>query len=320
MKRVFLLAAGMALLFAAGTVWATPATPDTDDGTFEIGIVVKSFTNPYWSMLKKAAEEKAAELGVKVTVLGTMVEGDYAAQVAHMEDLVTKGVDLIGLVPAEASALIPAVEAARAAGIETINLGSPIGSDVCLSFIGSDHIVGGNMAAQYVAEQLGGQGKVAILRGKLGNPVELLRYTGFTEKIAEFPGIEVVAEGAADWEADLGYNVMEDFLTAHPEIQAVFAESDRMILGAATAASAAGRDDIILIGYDGIAEAMRAVQSGTISADVAQRPDLMGSYMIEYGLKYLQTGQIDSVINTPMTVVTPENVDPIVADLEALGF
>ena len=289
------------------------------DEEFTIGIVLKSFSNPFWVMARDAAVAEAERLGVNVVVLGTTEEGDYNEQVAHIEDLVTQQVDLIVLVPAEASALVPAVEAAIAEGIPVINLDLPIETNQVSAFIGSDNVEGGRMAGEYIAEQLGGEGQVAVIRGRLGNPVELQRYTGFTEAIAAYPGIELVAEGVGNWEADLGYTVMEDFLTAHPDIQAVFGESDRMILGASQAASAAGYEDLVLVGLDGILEALQAVKDGSISADVAQRPDLMGQYAVSRGLEFLQTGEIDPVITTPMTLALPDNVDPLITAWESLG-
>jgi len=295
-------------------------TEELKEEKYTIGIVLKSFSNPFWMMAKTAAEAAAEEEGVDVIILGTTEEGDYNEQVAHIEDLVTRGADLIVVVPAEASALVPAVEAAVDAGVPVINLDSPIETDKVISFIGSDNVEGGRMAGTFIADQLGGAGKVAVLRGRLGNPVELQRYDGFIEAIGEYPDIELVAEGVANWEADEGYTVMEDFLTAHPEIQAVFAESDRMILGASQAAQAAGRDDIILVGLDGIVEALRAVKDGDIAADVAQRPDLMGEFAVKYGVEYLKTGDIDVVIITPMTLALPDNVDPLIQAWEDLGF
>jgi ribose transport system substrate-binding protein len=305
---------------------AQEAAPETGqettqtEGDYTIGVVLKSFSNPFWLMAKTAAEAKAEELGVEAIVLGTTEEGDYNEQVAHIEDLVTRGADLIVVVPAEASALVPAVEAAVDAGVPVINLDSPIETDKVISFIGSDNVEGGNMAGQFIADQLGGEGSVAVLRGRLGNPVELQRYEGFTGALADHAGIELVAEGVANWEADEGYTVMEDFLTANPEIQAVFAESDRMALGAASAAEAAGREDIVIVGLDGIVEALRGVRDGDLAADVAQRPDLMGEYAISHGLEYLQTGEIDEVITTPMTLALKDNVAPLIESWEALGF
>jgi ribose transport system substrate-binding protein len=298
-----------------------PAEPETaDNSEYTIGIVLKSFSNPFWMMAKTAAEAKAAELGVNVVVLGTTEEGDYNQQVAHIEDLTTRGVNLIVVVPAEASALVPAVEAAIDAGIPVINLDSPIETDKVISYIGSDNVEGGRMAGKFIAEQLGGKGKVGVIRGRLGNPVETQRYDGFIEAIKEYPEIELVAEGVANWEADQGFTVMEDFLTAHPDIQAIFAEADRMALGASQAAAAAGKEDIIIVGLDGIVEALRAVKDGDLAADVAQRPDLMGEYAVQYGLEYLKTGKIDKVLITPMTLAILDNVLPLIEAWEKLGF
>ncbi|HSL43384.1 MAG TPA: sugar ABC transporter substrate-binding protein [Anaerolineales bacterium] len=294
--------------------------PQSTEGDYTIGLVLKSFSNPFWMMTKTAAEEKAEELGVEVIVLGTTEEGDYNQQVAHIEDLTTRGVDLIVVVPAEASALVPAVEAAVEAGIPVINLDSPIETDKVISYIGSDNVEGGRMAGNFIAEQLDGKGKVGVIRGRLGNPVELQRYEGFMEIMEKYPDIEVVAEGVANWEADQGYTVMEDFLTANPDIQAVFAEADRMALGASQAAAAAGEEDIIIVGLDGIVEALRAVQDGDLAADVAQRPDLMGEFAVQYGLEYLQTGKIEPVLTTPMTLGVPDNVLPLIQAWEELGF
>ena len=286
---------------------------------YTIGIVLKSFANPFWLMAKSAAEKAAAEKGVNVVILGITEEGDYAGQVTHIEDLVTRNVDLIVVVPAESKALVPAVESAIAAGIPVINLDSPIDTDKVIAFIGSDNVEGGRMAGEFIAEQLGKTGKVGVIRGRLGNPVETQRYDGFMEAIAQYPEMEVVAEGVGNWEAEEGAKVMEDFITAHPELQAVFAEADRMALGASSAATAANRSDIIIVGLDGIREALQGVKDGMLAADVAQRPDLMGQYAVEKGLEYLQTGEIEPVIITPMTLAVPDNVDPLIEAWNAVS-
>ena len=320
MNRILTVLLLGAFIMAACQPQTAPTAPAAaqPEKKYTIGIVLKSFSNPFWMMAKTAAEAEAKAEGVDVTILGITEEGDYNGQVAHIEDLVTKKVDMIVVVPADAKALVPAVEAAVAAGIPVINMDSPIGSDKVISFIGSDNVVGGGMAAKYIAEKLGGKGNVGIIRGMLSNPVETQRYTGFTDELKKYPDMKVVAEGVGDWEADKGSNVMEDFLTAHPEINAVFAESDRMILGASSAAAAANRKDIVLVGLDGIVEALQAVKDGTISADVAQRPDLMGQYAVKYGLEYLKTGKIEKTVTTPMTLALPDNVDPLIAAWKAV--
>lgn len=304
----------------AATALAWSATLAVADDERTIGLVLKSFSNPFWLMAKEAAEAAGKEHGVNVIVLGTSAEGDYNDQVRNIEDLVTRGVDLIVVVPAEAAALVPAVEAAVDSGVPVINLDSPINTDKVVSFIGSDNVEGGRMAGRFIADKLGGLGDVAVIRGRLGNPVELQRYTGFMEVVDATEGLNKVAEGVANWEADQGFTVMEDLLVANPGIKAVFAEADRMALGAAQALAANGREDILVVGLDGIVEALRGVKEGALAADVAQRPDLMGEYAVTYGKKYLESGEIENPIITPMTLAVPDNVDPLIEAWEDLGF
>lgn len=313
MKRIPVLVAAVVLTLAlvVGVV---------DAKQYTIGIILKSFSNPFWMMCRSAALAEGQRLGVKVFVVGTTMETDFAAQVAQIEDFVTKKVDLICVVPSDASALVPAVENAVAKGVPVIALDSAIRTDKVVSFIASDNVEGGRMAAEFIAQKLGGKGSVAVIRGRQGDAVELERYTGFTETLKKYPNMKIVAEGAANWEADQGFNVMEDFLIAHPEIQAVFAESDRMILGAAGACASAKRKDIILVGLDGIVDALRAVKDGVISADVAQRPDKIGEYAVKYGLEYLQGKTIPKRIVTPMVLATPDNVDPLIKIWEDQGY
>ena len=111
MKRLVVVFLVMCVVSALGFVGWSQAEDYT------IGIVLKSFSNPFWLMAKTAAEAEAEKLGVNVIILGTTTEGDYNEQVAHIEDLVTRGVDLMVVVPSEASALVPAVEAAIAKGV-----------------------------------------------------------------------------------------------------------------------------------------------------------------------------------------------------------
>lgn len=311
-KSLVALALVLALAVSVGVAAAPKA--------YTIGIVVKSFSNPFWMMVKTAAENEAKRLAVKVLVVGTTGESDFNTQVAQIEDFVTRKVDLIAVAPSDPSAIVPAVEAAIDAGIPIIGFDSPIRSSRVVTYVASDNVEGGRMAGRYIAERLNYKGNVAVIRGRLGEYQETERYQGFTEVINKYSQMKIVAEGSASWETDQAAKVMEDFLIAHPEIKGVFALSDRMILGAYTSCAAANRNDIVLVGLDGIYEALSAVKQGHISADVAQRPDLMGAYVVKYAVKYLDGETIDKRIVVPMVLATPDNVDPLIANWKALGF
>lgn len=291
-----------------------------EEGPIRVAVILKSLTNSFWAMAKAAAEAKGEELGVEVQVFSTTEETDFNTQVSQIEDAVTNKFDVICVVAADGNALIQAVEESVSKGVPVIALDTEIPSDMISSFVASDNVAGGASAAKYIAEQLDGNGNVAVIRGGQGHTVELERYNGFTEELKNYPDIKLIAEAYADWEADKASNVMEDFLNAHPEIDAVFCESDMMVIGASQTAKAAQRDDIIFVGLDGTVDALRLVENGQISADVAQRPDLIGAYGVEAAVKLAKGEAIDARIVTPMDVATVENCGDLIKLWEAQGF
>jgi len=297
----------------------SPSTGNKDD-EIKIAVILKSLTNPFWMMAKQAAEETGKRLGVTVEVFSTTNETDFNAQASQVEDAVTRGFDVICIVPSDGNALVPAVEEAIKKGVPVIVLDTALNSDLPVGFVASDNVAGGAMAAEYIAEQLGGKGKVAVIRGGKGHTVELERYQGFYEKLSTYPDMEIVIEAHADWEADKASNVMEDFLNAHPEIQAVFCESDMMVIGASQMARGAGRDDIIFVGLDGIVDALRLVRDGKISADVAQSPDKIGEFGVEAAVKVARGEEIEYRIITPMVLATKDTVNPLIENWEKLGY
>ncbi len=298
-----------------------PAAEAGEDQEIKVAVILKSLTNSFWMMAKSAAEEKGEELGIEVEVFSITEETDYQAQVNTIEDCVNKGFDAIAIVPADSNAVVPAVKSAVESGIPVLAIDTELGEEnLAVSYIGSDNVEGGKMAAQYVIEQVGTEGQIAVIRGSEAQTVEIQRYTGFADEIAASSELEIVAEAYADWAADKAANVMEDFLATNPEIKAVFCESDMMVIGASQIARAAGRDDIVFVGLDGTVDALRYVEDGTINADVAQRPDLMGSYAVEAMYKLAKGESIDPVIVTPMDLATSETVGELIKLWEAVGF
>ncbi|MDR1650196.1 MAG: sugar ABC transporter substrate-binding protein [Synergistaceae bacterium] len=320
MKSRTLRILGLALAFTLIAAACGSAAVKTDGSDIRIAVILKSLTNPFWMMAKQSAEETGRRLGVNVTVFSTTNETDFNAQASQVEDAVTGGYDVICIVPSDGNALVPACEEAVRRGVPVIVLDSALNSDAGASFVASDNIAGGAMAAEYIAKRLEGKGNAAVIRGGNGHPVELERYKGFTEELAKYPDIKIVAEAHAEWEADKASNVMEDFLNSHPEIQAVFCESDMMVIGASQMAKLSRRSDIIFVGLDGIVDALRLVRSGQIAADVAQSPDKIGEYGVKAAVKLAKGETIDKRIVTPMVLATTDTVDPLIQNWEALGF
>ena len=177
------------------------------------------------------------------------------------------------------------------------------------SFIGSDNYEGGKLAGEYIARRLGGKGKVAVLEGIPGHETGDSRLRGFRDALKATPEIEIVASQTANWERDQGFNVFQNILQSHPDVQAVFACSDLMALGAVEAIAAAKKTgQIMVVGFDASAEAREAVRRGTMDATVAQSPSAMGALAVENAYRLIKGEQIKDEIVVPIQLITKENV------------
>jgi ribose transport system substrate-binding protein len=200
------------------------------------------------------------------------------------------------------------VESANEAGIPVITVDRASNGGKVVCHIASDNVEGGRMAARYIAKVLNGKGKVVELVGIPGTSAARDRGKGFEEELAKYPGLQLVAKQTANFNRAEGLTVMENILEAHPDIDAVFAQNDEMALGAIEAIKAAGKlDDIIVVGFDAIPDAIEAIKKGEMEATIAQQPYLMGQLAVTKAFEYLTTGTVFFPVE--LKLVTTENVE-----------
>jgi ribose transport system substrate-binding protein len=177
------------------------------------------------------------------------------------------------------------------------------------TFVGSDNVDGGRLAGRHLLEVSGGRARVAVLEGIPGHESGDERLRGFREAIAGAPGIVVVASQTANWERDQGFNVFQNMLQAHPDIDAVFACNDVMALGAVEAIAAAGRAGRIrVIGFDATEDGRKAIGSGAMDASIAQFPSEMGRLAVESAATLIQGGTVPSEQPTKVELITRANL------------
>lgn len=267
---------------------------------FTVGFVISTQTNPFFVSLKNGAEAKAKELGIELIVLDS--QDDSAKAAANMEDLITRGVDLILVNPTDSDAIVNSVMLANDEGIPVITVDRAANGGDVLSYIASDNIAGGKMAAEFIIEQLGGSGNVVELEGIAGTNAARERGEGFNEGI-EGTELKVVAKQTAEFDRVKGLEVMENILQSQPEIDAVFAHNDEMALGALEAIKASGRD-IIVVGFDATDDAVASVEAGELAATVAQQPELIGEMGIDAAVRYLKGETIEDNVPVELKLVT----------------
>ncbi|MFN2340502.1 MAG: ribose ABC transporter substrate-binding protein RbsB [Halanaerobium sp.] len=268
-----------------------------------IGLSVSTLNNPFFVDLKDGAEAMAEEMDVEILTVDA--QDDAASQLSSVEDLLIKQIDVLIVNPVDGNAIVSAITAANDAGVPVITVDRGAEGGNVVSHIASDNVAGGEMAGDFIAEQLGEEAKVVELEGIPGTSAARDRGQGFNQSMDKYPGMEVVARQPAGFDRAQGMTVMENILQGNSEIDAVFAHNDNMALGAMEAIEAAGRSDqIMIVGFDAVNDAVEAVKEGEMAATVAQKPGLMGEMAVETAIKVANGEEVDEYTPVPLELIT----------------
>ncbi|GHG11871.1 D-ribose ABC transporter substrate-binding protein [Deinococcus piscis] len=286
---------------AAATAPASDAQAASAPATAEgatVGLSISTLNNPFFVELRDGAQAAADAGGAELTVLDAQDRADK--QASDIEDLVTRGVDVILVNATDSDAIVPSIMTANEAGIPVITVDRSANGGQVAYHIASDNVAGGKLAGEFIREQLGGSGNVVELQGVPGSSAARDRGEGFNIVVKENADMKVVAAQPADFNRAKGLSVMENILQAQPEIDAVFAHNDEMALGALQAITAAGRD-IMVVGFDATPDAVEAVKGGTLAATVAQKPGEIGRLGVEKALELISSGNVPAATeNVPV--------------------
>ncbi len=286
------------------------------DSGVRLGVIMKTLSNPFYITMQEGIEEVAKQYGYDTVVQAPELESDCEKQMQIMENLITQQVDAIILTPNGSTELVPAIKKANDADIPVIIIDSRIYQDALDAadahiecFIGSDNYYGGQLAAEKMAEKLGGSGKVAVLEGVAGQEVSVQRVGGFVDRAKEL-GLEVVASQPADWDQGQGYTVAQNILQSNPDLNGLFGASDLMALGGIKAIEDAGlSDQVTVIGFDANDDAKTAISEGRMYGSIAQSPDEMGRQAVEVFKTLSEGGTVDAEIPIDVYMVDASNCD-----------
>ncbi|NTA83799.1 ABC transporter substrate-binding protein [Agrobacterium tumefaciens] len=278
-RRNILITSASATALALITTLAFAATPLAKKDTYKVGFAQTESNNPWRIAQTESMKAEAAKLGYQLVY--TDAAGSAAKQVADVNSMIAQGVDVIFLAPREEKPLIPAVMAAKKAGIPVFLLDRNVDQKLAkagedyVTFIGSDFVEEGRRVAEWLAKNANGKSKIIELEGTTGSSPANDRKKGFDEAIKAAGGFEIVASQTGDFARDKGRQVAESLLQAHPDADVIYAHNDEMAIGAISAIEAAGKvpgKDILVLSIDGGKEAVQAVVDGTIAAVVECNP------------------------------------------------
>jgi galactofuranose transport system substrate-binding protein len=270
--------------------------------TYKVGFAQTESNNPWRIAQTNSMKAEAEKLGHQLVY--TDAAGSAAKQVSDVNSMIAQGVDLIFLAPREEKPLIPAVMAAKKAGIPVILLDRSVDPSLAkagedyLTFIGSDFVEEGRRIAEWLIKNANGKTKIIQLEGTTGSSPANDRKKGFDEAIQAAGGFEIVASQSGDFARDKGRQVAEALLQAHPDANVIYAHNDEMAIGAISAVEAAGKvpgKDILILSIDGGKEAVQAVVDGKIAAVVECNPRF-GPKAFETMMRYANGETIPPVL------------------------
>ena len=312
MKKImgFLAVISLFMLVACDSATLEGEQTDSDEDVEEmepeditIGLSVSTLNNPFFGQLEDGVVETAEEKGTKVQVVDA--QDDTATQNDDIDDLIQQDVDILLINPVDSDAITPAIEAANAANIPVITLDRSSEGGEVLTLIASDNVEGGEMAADFIIDQVGEDADVVQLEGVPGASAANERGEGFSNVADE--KLNVVESQSANFNRSEGLDVMENILQSHSDIDAVFAQNDEMALGALEALESANlEDDVIVVGFDGNEDAVEEVEAGRLAATVAQQPYEMGVIGVETVYDYFSGETIDEEIPSPLELISAE--------------
>ena len=245
-----------------------PVSVDGKDDEIVIGFSQTGFNHPWRvEMIKAAQAEVSRHSNVKMITTDGNV--DIVKQSSDIRDLISQGVDAIVISPVESAGLVGVVEEATAAGIPVIVLDRDIFTDQRTLFIGQSNYTMGAAVAQKMVDDLGGKGKILEITGLIGSSPAIDRQAGMMSVLENYPDIEILATGDGEWIREPASKLMDDWLIAYDDIDAVFSHAEESAWGAVLSIERAGRQNEGILQYtmDGSNQGFVSVKDGEFSAD-----------------------------------------------------
>ncbi len=252
-------------------------------------IITPSHDNPFFKSEADGAESKAKELGYETLVL--VHDDDANKQMELFDTAIARGAAAIVLDNAGADATITAVQKAKDAGIPSFLIDREINATgVAVAQIVSNNYQGAKLGGEEFVKLMGEKGNYAELVGKESDTNAGIRSQGYHDVIDQYPDLKMLARQSANWSQTEAFAKMESIIQANPDIKGVICGNDTMAMGAMAALKAAGKGNVIVVGFDGSNDVRDSILGGDIKATVLQPAYRIAQMAVEQADKYLTKG------------------------------
>ncbi len=309
--RPMLIVAAALLLLSCGKSQRGPKA-------YSIAVIPKGTTHEFWKSIHAGAVRAARELSaqgteVALTWKGPLREDDREQQIQVVEGFTSQGINGIVLAPLDSRALVRPVEEAGRAGIPTVIIDSGLESENIVSFVATDNLRGGELAAERMGVLLQGKGKVLMLRYQEGSASTEQREEGFMKKLkSSFPNIEVISSDQyAGPTRDTAKRASENLLNRFGnDIQGIFCPNESATSGMLLALQDIGKAGrVVFLGFDATQTFIDAMHNKQLQGVVVQNPSNMGYLGVKTMVEHLMGKPVEKRVDTGVTMITPENME-----------
>jgi ribose transport system substrate-binding protein len=282
-------------------------------GQIRLAVVPKSVGFDFWEQVRIGAECAESRLkDVKVQWDGVTKATDVNGQIDLLQNFITQGVDGLVYAAADAKALRQVTDQALSRDITVVNIDAGTDSQPKeVPVFATDNVKTARKVPDLLAQQLEGKGgEIAFIPFQAGTLTNDQRQKGFHEGLEKHPELKLVATQSSESDYNTGLRVTEDILTAHPDLDAIFAANEPGVLGAAEAVRRRGKGgDVVIVGWDAAPDEVKGVRAGVISALVVQNPFKMGFDGVTAAVKMIREGVHPKSEDTEAIVLTKQNID-----------
>lgn len=274
-----------------------------EEKVFQIALVMKTLTNPFFITMEKGAREAERDLGIKLIVKTGSQETAIVQQIDIIRKLIDDKVDAIVIAPASSIELVPILAKAQQTGIVIVNVDNELDRATSktyklenVPFISVNNEEGAYLSAKAISEDVTKKSKAVILEGIRTAQNGIDRKKGAIRAFNENPNIEIIASESANWKIDKGYEVFATMWGKNKDIDLVFAANDMMALGVIQFLQDNNIPNVKVAAFDNIEEVKPLLQSGLLSVTIDQQGDVQGYKGIETAYRLLKKEPIEPII------------------------
>lgn len=274
-----------------------------------IPMISKGFQHQFWQAVKAGADQAAAEFGIEITFEGPDSEAQVDRQIDMLAAALAKSPAAIGFAALDSQAAIPLLRQADKAGIPIVAFDSGVESDIPVATCATDNVAAAGLAADKMAEFIGGSGKVAVVAHDQTSRTGIDRRDGFLEGIKKYPDIEVVTVQYGAGDQLQSTEITKSILTANPDLKGVFGTNEGSAIGVVNGVRENGAEGVVIIGYDSGAAQKDAIRSGLMAGAITQNPVGIGYETVKAAQMASNGETVASAIDTGFYYYDADTID-----------